>query len=51
MKTKECPSCAMEVDSDSTECMYCHYEFPTQNKGYVWIAVLLIIFFLWLIIF
>jgi len=51
VKKKECPSCAMEIDADSKVCPICQYEFPTQAKGDVWIAVILIIaFVLWIIL-
>jgi len=42
-KTKECPSCAMEVDQGEAICPICQYEFPSQPKVYTWIAILLII--------
>jgi len=48
---KECPSCGMEVEKNSTECMYCHYEFPKYNKGYAWVAIVLaILIMLWIIL-
>lgn len=43
--TKECPSCAMEIDSKAKICPICQYEFPRQASGTIWIAVLLIIVF------
>lgn len=43
MATKECPSCAMNVDDKSTVCPICDYEFPVTNKGFVIIAILLIV--------
>lgn len=42
-KTKECPSCAMEIESAEKICPICQYEFPTQPKAFTWIAILLII--------
>ena len=51
MKQKECPSCGLDVDADSEICMYCQYEFPKQNKAYPIVAIVLILFFLWLILF
>ncbi|HLU89035.1 MAG TPA: hypothetical protein VKZ51_04330 [Cyclobacteriaceae bacterium] len=45
-KTKECPSCAMEVDMDNALCPICGYEFPRQKPIYQWIAILLVIVFL-----
>jgi RNA polymerase subunit RPABC4/transcription elongation factor Spt4 len=47
MKTKECPSCAMEVDASNKICPVCSYEFTDSNKGGLkWIAILLAIAFL-----
>lgn len=46
MKTKECPSCAMEVDVKSKTCPICGYEFTGFSSGYKWVAILLIILFL-----
>lgn len=51
MKKKECPSCAMEIDSNATTCPICGYEFPTQNKIYTWVAILLLIVILMYFIF
>ena len=51
-KTKECPSCAMEVVRDAKVCPICQYEFPTQAKGLSWIALLLVLIILfWLLVF
>lgn len=43
MTTKECPSCAMNVDDKSTVCPICGYEFPVANKVYIVVAVILLI--------
>ncbi|MEO9484143.1 MAG: hypothetical protein ABJG47_11875 [Ekhidna sp.] len=43
MSTKECPSCAMEVDNKSKVCPICQYEFAEFSIGYRWIAIVLII--------
>ena len=43
MKTKECPSCAMEVDASSKVCPICQYEFAETKTSYKWIAILLVI--------
>jgi predicted amidophosphoribosyltransferase len=40
-KKKECPSCAMEIDSKSKFCPVCGYEF-TSTGGRKWIAVFLL---------
>ncbi len=42
MKTKECPSCAMEVDVKSKSCPICEYEF-TSNSWRVRLVSLLLI--------
>jgi RNA polymerase subunit RPABC4/transcription elongation factor Spt4 len=47
MKKKECPSCAMNVDADSTVCPICSYEFTDTNKGGLkWVAIVLAILLL-----
>ena len=43
MKKKECPSCAMEIDTGAKECPVCGYEFPSSAKGLKWAAVVLAI--------
>ncbi|MEX0772726.1 MAG: zinc ribbon domain-containing protein [Balneolales bacterium] len=46
MKTKECPSCAVEIDDDREVCPICGYEFPEQ-KGWVstviWVMIILML--------
>jgi RNA polymerase subunit RPABC4/transcription elongation factor Spt4 len=51
MKTMECPSCAMEIDAKSEKCPICAYEFPRQSRWTQWVAVLLVLLFLYLMIF
>ncbi|WP_200979392.1 hypothetical protein [Echinicola sp. 20G] len=46
MKTKECPSCAMEVDVKANTCPICKYEFPKRSPIYQWVAILLAILFI-----
>ena len=46
MRKKECPSCAMEIDSKSKVCPICAYEFADHSAWIKWVAVLLIIVFL-----
>lgn len=47
MKTKECPACAMMVDTKSKVCPICSYEFTENNKGSLkYVAILLAILFL-----
>ncbi|MEQ8711799.1 MAG: hypothetical protein RIC80_02220 [Cyclobacteriaceae bacterium] len=50
-KKKECPSCAMEVDADSTTCPICAYEFPKSNWGLQLVAVglLIVILLYWIL--
>ena len=43
MKTKECPSCAMEIDKNARVCPICGYEFPQQKVGFQILAILLIL--------
>lgn len=43
-RTRECPSCALEVDADADVCPYCGYEFPkqpTSYKGAAWFFVIM----------
>ena len=39
---KECPSCAMEINSKEKICPVCGYEFPVMGKGYIIVAVILL---------
>ena len=43
MPTKECPSCAMEIDTSDKVCPICGYEFPVQSKIYIWVAILILL--------
>ncbi|WP_170134440.1 hypothetical protein [Echinicola strongylocentroti] len=45
MKTKECPSCAMEVDAKAKICPICQFEFPQRSPIIQWVAILLAILF------
>ena len=47
MALKECPSCAMDIDKSAEECPICGYEFPKQRSYFKWVAVLLVILFLY----
>ena len=48
---KECPSCAMEIDSKTKQCPVCNYEFPSSHQGLKWGALLLALLFLLYMIF
>ncbi|MCI0750495.1 MAG: hypothetical protein L0Y35_01535 [Flammeovirgaceae bacterium] len=50
MKTKECPSCAMEINADSKVCPICNYEFPKTSPVLKWVAVALILLFILLLL-
>jgi RNA polymerase subunit RPABC4/transcription elongation factor Spt4 len=41
--TKECPSCAMEIDYKEAICPICGYEFPQTSKTVKWVAILLLV--------
>lgn len=46
METRECPGCAIEVDTDAEACPICGYEFPKQPIGVkimVWVMVILLL--------
>ena len=45
MATKECSSCAMEVDTAVETCPICGYEFPQQKSSIKWIALAMLILF------
>lgn len=45
MATKECPSCAVEVDKKYDVCPICGYEFPKQKSGMKYLAIILVILF------
>lgn len=50
MSKKECPGCAVDVDSASEICPVCGYEFPVQSfsvKLAVWLMIVLLL--LWLL--
>ena len=51
MKTKECPSCAMEVDTKSNVCPICKYQFANQYAGLKWAAIALALLFLFYLIY
>ncbi len=46
MAQRECPSCAMEVDSKNDSCPICGYEFPDYSRSFKLIAVLLVLIFI-----
>jgi predicted amidophosphoribosyltransferase len=50
-KTKECPSCAMDIDPKAEFCPICEYHFPKTNPLYQWVAILLAILMLLLLFF
>ncbi len=43
MSTKECPSCAMEVDAKAKDCPICGYEFPAFNGVFKVVALVLVV--------
>lgn len=50
-KSKECPSCAMEVDKKHKTCPVCGHEFEDFGKGIRWVAAaLLIIIVIWILL-
>ena len=46
MKKKECPSCAMMIDSSDKICPICKYEYPLPNRLYQIIAFILVLIFI-----
>jgi predicted amidophosphoribosyltransferase len=51
MEKKECPSCAMPIDVKAKICPICNYEYPTHNRVYQVIAIILLLIFLLFYIF
>ncbi|WP_373492848.1 hypothetical protein [Aquiflexum sp.] len=51
MKTKECPSCAMDVEKDAKFCPICDFHFPKRNPIYRIVALLLALLMLLFFIF
>jgi len=51
MSKKECPSCAMNIDEKSAVCPICGYEFPLRSKAIVIVAIILLIFSLFYLVF
>ena len=45
MKKKECPACAMNIESDRKICPICGYEFPEDKPLFRALVVLLVIVF------
>jgi RNA polymerase subunit RPABC4/transcription elongation factor Spt4 len=43
MKKKECPSCALDVESKLKVCPYCGYEFPAEYRISIIVAIILLI--------
>jgi RNA polymerase subunit RPABC4/transcription elongation factor Spt4 len=48
---RECPSCALMVDADAKVCPVCDHKFNPYSKWVQWLAMFLIILFLWMMIF
>ncbi|MFC1726634.1 hypothetical protein ACFL4T_13505 [candidate division KSB1 bacterium] len=46
MSKKECPSCAVEIDTGETVCPICRYEFPAGRRSYVKITALILLIIL-----
>lgn len=51
MNKRECPSCAMQVAADSSECPVCGYEFPKYKPVPRWLyglIVVVLLLFAWM---
>ncbi len=48
MRTRECPSCAVEVEANVESCPICGYEFPKSKSWVKWTVIALIFGFLML---
>jgi len=49
MQTKECPSCAMEIDARAKTCPICNYEFAGISMVWKLVALMLLLLFLYLV--
>ena len=49
-KTRECPSCALEIESREETCPYCGYELPREKQGWKLVAIIAVILLAWPII-
>ncbi|PAU94388.1 hypothetical protein CK503_06190 [Aliifodinibius salipaludis] len=48
MDKKECPGCAVEVDTDAEVCPICGYEFPSQPLSFkiaAWMMIILLLLY------
>lgn len=53
-KTKECPSCAMQVSANLDICPICEYEFAesqSSRKGVMAVAIILLLLALYIFLF
>jgi len=46
MKKKECPSCAMKIESSLSICSICGYEFPKRAPWITGMAIFLLLILL-----
>ena len=46
-KLRECPSCALDVDTAADVCPYCAYEFPQQRSSRTFMAWLMALLLAW----
>ncbi|MDZ7721358.1 MAG: hypothetical protein U5R06_00675 [candidate division KSB1 bacterium] len=50
MAKKECPSCAVEIEKQEEICPICGYEFPQPKSTLKWIALGMLILFIWILL-
>ncbi|HEX7070630.1 MAG TPA: zinc ribbon domain-containing protein [Rhodothermales bacterium] len=46
-KTRECPSCALEIDARAETCPYCGYELPTDKLSWKLVAIVAALLLAW----
>ena len=44
---RECPSCALPIDSDAEVCPHCGYDLPRQRSSLKVAALLFVLLLLW----
>lgn len=49
-KTRECPSCALEIDAQADVCPYCGYDLPQEKQVWKIVAVVVALLLVWPII-
>lgn len=49
-KTRECPSCGLDIPADADVCHYCSYDLPQQKSSLKIAAIIMALLLIWPII-